>query len=115
MVASTEMVTPHQSSTGTVQLTPATRVMVEHVEELIIILSDDSDGNSPTVPSPIRSPLVNCSYPELSQRSAIPLSHHAPHVLHPTSLSVVDSLKRIQASKGVGNVFKTLNFDTLDI
>jgi hypothetical protein len=31
------------------------------------------------------------------------------------SLSIVDSLKRIRASKGARNVFKTLDFDTLDI
>jgi hypothetical protein len=108
MAATTELVTPHRSSTGTVQLTPATRVKVEHAEELITFLSDDSNGDSSTVASPIRSPLVNCSHPESSQRSSIPLSH-------PTSLSVVDSLKRIRASKGVRNVFKTLDFDSLDI
>jgi hypothetical protein len=43
MAASTELVTPHRSSTGTVQLTPVTWVKVEHAEELITILSDDSD------------------------------------------------------------------------
>jgi hypothetical protein len=37
------------------------------------------------------------------------------HVVHLTSLSVVDSLKRIRASKGVRNVFKTVDFDTLVI
>ena len=31
------------------------------------------------------------------------------------SSCIVDSLKRIQAIKGVRNVFKTLDFDTLDI
>jgi hypothetical protein len=44
MAASTELVTPHHSSTGTVQLTPITRVKVEHAEELITILSDDGCG-----------------------------------------------------------------------
>ena len=43
MAATMELVTPHRSSTGTIQLTPATRVKVEHVEELITILSDDFD------------------------------------------------------------------------
>jgi hypothetical protein len=51
MAASTELVTPNRSSTSTVQLTPVTRVKVEHAEELITILSDDSDGNSPVVAS----------------------------------------------------------------
>jgi hypothetical protein len=115
MAASTELVTPHRSSTGTVQLTPATRVKVVHVDALITILSDESDRNSPVVASPIRSPLINCSLPESSQRSSISLSHPAPHVGHQKSLSVVDSLKRIRASKGVRNIFKTLDFDTLDI
>jgi hypothetical protein len=115
MAASTELVTPHQSSTGTVQLTPATRVKVEHHEELITILSDDLDGNSSTVESPNRSPLVNSSLPDSNQKSPISLSHPAPHVGHQKSLSVVDSLKRIQASKGIRNVFKTLDFGNLDI
>ena len=63
MAASTELVTPHQSSTGTVQLTPAMRVKLEHVDELIIILSDDSNDNSPTVVLPMNSPLVNSLHP----------------------------------------------------
>jgi hypothetical protein len=115
MAASTELVTPHRSSIGTVQLTPATRVKLEHVEELITILSNDSDSNSPIVALPRTSPLVNSPHPESSQNSPIPLSHPPPHVGHQKSLSVVDSLKRIRASKGARNVFKTLDFDTLDI
>jgi hypothetical protein len=66
MAASTELVTPHRSSIGTVLLTPATRVKVEHVEELITILSDDSDGNSPIVALPKTSPLVSSPLPESS-------------------------------------------------
>jgi hypothetical protein len=115
MAASTELVAPHHSSTGTVQLAPVTRVKVEHAEELITILNDDSDGNSPVVASPIRSPLVNSSLPESSQKSPILLSHPSPQVGHENSLCIVDSLKRIRASKGVRNVFKTLDFDNLDI
>jgi hypothetical protein len=115
MAASTELVIPHRSSIGTVQLTPTTRVKVEHPEELITILSDDSDEISPAVASPIRSPLISCSLPESSHRSPIPLSHPPPLVGPLKSISVVDSLRRIRASKGVRNVFKTLDFDTLDI
>jgi hypothetical protein len=115
MAASMELVTPHHSSTGTVQLTPITWVNVEHAEELITILSDDSDGNSPVVASPIRSPLINSSLPESSQKSPILLSHPSPQVGNEKSISVVESLRRIRASKGVRNVFKTLYFDTLDI
>ena len=115
MVASTELVILHRSSKDTIQLTPATRVKVEHVEELITIISDDSDENSLAISSPIISPFVNCSNPESSQRFATPISHPPPYVVHPTSLSVVDCLKRIHASKGVRNVFKTLDFDTLNI
>jgi hypothetical protein len=115
MAASTKLVISHRSSTGTVQLTPTTRVKVEHAEELITILNDDSDGNSPTVASPIRSPLVKSSLPNSNQRSLIPLSHPAPHVGHQRSLSVVDSLKRLQASKGTRNVLKSLAYNSLDI
>jgi hypothetical protein len=115
MAASTELVTSHRSSTGTVQLTPATLVKAEHVEELITILSDDSDGNFPTVALPMTSPLVNSPLPESSQKSPIPLSHPPPHIGHQKSLSIVDSLKRIRASKGARKVFKTLDFNSLDI
>jgi hypothetical protein len=115
MAASTELVISHCSSTGTVQLTPSTWVKVEHAEELITILSDDSAGNSPTVALPMTSPLVNCSHPESSQRSPILLSHPTPQVGRQMSLCVVDSLKRIRASKEVRNVFKTIDFDSLDI
>jgi hypothetical protein len=90
-------------------------VKVEHVEELITILSDDSDGNSPVVASPIISPLVNCALPESGQKSPILLSHPSPQVGCQKSLCVVDSLKRIRGSKGVRNISKTLDFDTLDI
>jgi hypothetical protein len=79
MGASTELVTPHRSSTGTVQLTPATPVKVEHAEELITILSNDSDENSPTLALPKTSPMVNSPLPESSQRSPIPLSHQPLH------------------------------------
>jgi hypothetical protein len=55
MAASTELVTPHRSSTGTVHLTPATRVKVEKGDEVINILNDDSDGNSRAIAPPIIS------------------------------------------------------------
>jgi hypothetical protein len=115
MAATTELVTPHRSSTGTIQLTHAMRVKVEHAEELITILSDDSDGNSPPVALPMTSPLLNSPLPESSQNSPSPLNHPPPNVCRQECLSVLDSLKRIRASKGVRNVFKTLDFDSLDI
>ena len=88
---------------------------LEPTDELITILSDDSDDNSPTVVLPMNSPLVNSPLPESSQKSPSPLSCPTPHVVCLTSSCIVDSLKRIQAIKGVRNVFKTLDFDTLDI
>ena len=115
MVASTELVTPHRSSTGIVQLNLATLVKLEHADELITILSDDSDGISPTVALPMTSPLVNSPLPKSSQKSLSPLCHPPPHVVCPTSFCIVNSLKRIWAIKGDRNVFKTLDFDTLDI
>jgi hypothetical protein len=115
MAATTELVTPHRSSTGTVQLTHATRVKVEQAEELINIFSDDSDGNSPPVALSMTSPLFNSPLPESGQKSPSPLSHPPPNVCSQNCLSILDSLRRIRASKGVRNVFKTLDFDTLDI
>ena len=66
MAASTELVTPHRSSTSTVQLTPAPRVKLEHADELITILSNDSNDDSPTLVLPMNSPVVNSSLPESS-------------------------------------------------
>jgi hypothetical protein len=90
-------------------------VKVEHAEELITILRDDSDGNSLILAPLITSPLVNSFFVDSSQRSLIPLSHPVPHVGHQKSLSIVDSLKKLRASKEATNVFKTLDFDSLDI
>src|SRR5579875_4023325 len=59
MPASTEVVTPHPSSTSSAQVTPVTRVKIENVDMIITILSDDSDGNSPTIALPGSSPLVD--------------------------------------------------------
>jgi hypothetical protein len=115
MAASTELVTPHRSSTCTIQLIPATRAKVEKDEELITILSDDSNGNSPLGAPPNRSPLVDSSLQDSFEKTHTPISHPPPHVGHQNSLSVVDSLKRLRASKGTRNVFKTLDFDNLDI
>jgi hypothetical protein len=115
MAASTELVTPHRSSTGTVQLTPATRVKLEHADELITILSDDSDGNSPIVAVPMSSPLVDSLLPESSQKSPSPVCRPTPLGLCPTSSSIVDSLGRIRAMKGARSIFKSLDFDTLDV
>jgi hypothetical protein len=80
MAATTELVTSHRSSTGTVELTHATWVKVEQAEELITILSDDSDGNSPPVPLPMTSPLLNSPLPESCQNSPSPLNHPPPNV-----------------------------------
>ena len=88
---------------------------VEYVEELISVFNNDSDGNSPTIGLCMTSPLDSSPLPGSSQKSPIPLSHLPSYVVHPTSFSIVDYLKRIQASKEVRNDFKTLNCDTLDI
>ena len=88
---------------------------VEHAEELITILNDDSDGNSPPVALPMTFFLLNSPLSESSYKSPSPLCHLPPHICHQKCLSIVDSLKRIWVSKGVRNVFKTLDFDTLDI
>ena len=115
MAASTELITPHRSSTSTVKLTPATRLKLEPADELITILSDDFDENFPTVVLPMNSPLVISPLLESTQKSPSLLSHLVPVVVYLTSSCIVDSLKRIRAIKGVRNVFKTLDFDTLDI
>ena len=82
MVASRELVTPHYSSTGTIQHILATRVKVEHAKELITILSNDSDGNSLTIALTMTSPLVNSPLLESSQKPPILLSYPPSHVGH---------------------------------
>jgi hypothetical protein len=108
MAASTELVTPHRSSTGTVQLTPISRVKVEQGAKFITILSDDSDGNLPTVPPPHRSPLNISTPPDSMKRTPTRITHEK-------CLSVVDLLKRPWVSKGARNAFRNLDYDSLDI
>ena len=112
MAASTELVRP---STSTAQFTLAIRVKLEHVDELITVLNKDSDGNSPPQVRPRVSPSVDRTLSKSSQKSPSSLSHPLPHIVCQRSTCIVDALKRIQAMKGVRNVFKTLHFDTLDI
>ena len=105
----------HRSSPSPAQLTPATVVKLEQDDELITILSEDSDGNSPKRVLPSVSPLVDRTLSKSSQKSPSSRSHPPPHIVCQRSTCIVDALKRIQAMKGVRNVFKTLHFDTLDI
>ena len=115
MAASTELVRPHRSFSSPAQLTPATLVKLEQADELITIFSEDSDGNFPARVLPKVSPLVNRTLSKSSQKSPSSLSYPLPHVVCQRSTCIVDALKRIQSMKGVGNVFKTLHFDILDI
>jgi hypothetical protein len=115
MVASTELVTLYRSSTSIVQLTLVSRVKVEQGEELITILNDDSDRNSPAVPPPDRSPLIISTPPDSMERTPSPITHPPHHVGHQKCLSVVDFLKRPWVSKGAKNAFRSLDYDSLDI
>jgi hypothetical protein len=78
-------------------------VKVEQGEELITILSDDSDGNLLVPPPPIRSPLIANTLPNSIERTSTPISHPPPLVGHQQSLSVVDSLRKLRASKRAKN------------
>jgi hypothetical protein len=115
MAAFTGLVTSHRSSTSTIQLTPATRVKVEKDEELITILNDDSDGNLPAVVPPNGSPLVNSSLQNSIERTPTLINNPPPYIGYQQSLSVVDSLKRLQASKRARNAFRSLEYNNLDI
>jgi hypothetical protein len=115
MAASTELVTPHCSSTGTVQLTPVSQVKIEQGAQVITILNDDSDGNSPAVLPPNRSPLIISTPPDSMKRTPTPISHPPCQVGYQKCQSVVDLLKRPWVSKGARNAFRNLNYDTLDI
>jgi hypothetical protein len=115
MATSTELVTPHWSSTYPIQPNLPSRVKVEQHEELITILSDDSDGNSPMPAAPIRPLLVDTQVPDSPERTPIFISPSAPHIGHQQPLSVVDSLKKLRASKDARNAFRSLNYDVLDM
>ena len=115
MTASMELVTSHGSSIGTIQFNLASRIKVEKGEEFIIIPSDNSDGNLPTIAPPIRSPLIDSSLPNSIERTSTPISDPPPNIGHQQSLSVVDSLKKLQASKGAMNAFRNLDYGNLDI
>ena len=115
MAASLELVTPHHSFVGTIQLTLVSWMKVERDEELITILNDDPDGNLLLGAPQNRSSLVNYSLQDSFERTHIPISRPPLHVGLQKSLSVVDSLKRIRATKEARNVFKILDFDSLDI
>ena len=88
---------------------------VEQGEELITILSNDSNRNSPMQAPPIRSRLVNNTLPNSIGRTHILINHPLSHIGHQYSLSIVDSLKKLRASKGARNSFKSLDYDILDI
>jgi hypothetical protein len=115
MATSIELVTPHRSSIGTVHLNLATWVKVEKEDEVINILSDDSDGNSPSVAPHIISRVDNSNIPNSLERTPTLISQPQPHSGHHQSLSVVDFLRRPWVSKGARNAFKSLDYDTLDI
>jgi hypothetical protein len=48
---------------------------------------------------PIKSPLVNSTLPDSIERTPISINHPPPHVGHQYSLNIVDSLKKLRASK----------------
>jgi hypothetical protein len=95
MATSTRLVTPYRFSLGTIQLTPTSWVKVKQGEELITILNNDLDRNSPVLALPIRSPLVNSTLSYSIERTTNPMSHPLPHVGHQQPLNVVDSLKKL--------------------
>jgi hypothetical protein len=90
-------------------------VKVERGEEVITILYDDSLENSPAVVPPNRTPLVDSSFQDSFERIHTPIYRPPPYYGHQMSFSVVESLRRLQASKGARNVFKSLDYDSLNI
>jgi hypothetical protein len=68
---------------------------VEKGEELITILSDDSNGDSSAIVPPDRSPLVNNTFQNSVERTTTLISHPPSHVSHQLLLSVVDYLMKL--------------------
>ena len=81
MAASTEQVKPHRPSSSPAQLTPATVVKLEQADELITILSEDSDGNSLVRVLSRVFPLVDRTLSKPSQKSPSSQSHLPPHIV----------------------------------
>jgi hypothetical protein len=110
MAASIDVVTPLRSSTCTIQFNLPSRVKKEHGVELTTIFNNDSNGNSP-VPAPsIRSLSLNSTLLDPLERIPTLNSLPLPHVGHQQSLSVVESLKKLRASKGSKKAFRSLDY-----
>ena len=90
LATSTELVTPHQSSSSTIQLILISRVKVVKGEEFITILNNDLDGNLLAVVPLNRFLLVNSALQNLDERTPTPISHLLPHVSHQQPLNVVE-------------------------
>jgi hypothetical protein len=59
--------------------------------------------------------VVNSNVLDSVEGTRTPISHPPPHLGYHQSLSIVDSLKRLRASKGARNAFRSLNYNSLDI
>lgn len=113
MAASIDVVTPLRSFTCTIQLNLPSLVKKQHGVELTTILNNDSNENS-LVPAPsIRSLSLNNTLLDLLERIPTLNSLPLPHVGHQYSLSVVESLKKLRASKGSKKAFRNLDYNAL--
>jgi hypothetical protein len=68
------------------------------------------------VPAPsFRSPLLNSILLDSTKKTPTLNTPPSPHVGCQQSLSVDDCLKKLQASKDSRNVFRSLNYNNLDM
>jgi hypothetical protein len=115
MAASTVGLTSLRSSIFTIQPIPPSSIKIERGAEPIIIFSDNLDGNLLVPDPPSGFPLHNSTLLDSLERTPTLSSHFPPYFGRHQSVSVVDCLKKLWASKGSRIIFRSLDYDTLDM
>jgi hypothetical protein len=109
--ASTELLTPKESSTCTMQTSLPAHVKVESGLETIFELSDDEDPKSLD-----HNPILSPSQPNpQSFAGSCPSTNKQPTHSPSDNHSVVECLKLLVARKGSRNVFKQIDYKSIDI
>jgi len=113
---STELLTPRESSTVSVERPMLSKVKIEPSLQTIYELSDDSDGDVEVLKS--ESPVQPSLTPEAVRKETTPHVSPSRHldqakVVASPALSIVHSLMRLGACKRSKSVFSRINFDAI--
>ena len=119
MGGSTQILTPFLSSTSILNTFLLARVKVELGAHVVIDISDSSDEDATTLPTPVLNPSPSsqspCPSTFLTLASPIrPSEHSMPSSLKPSG-SIVQALRRLDSMPGSKNILKKLDYDSLKI